>query len=79
MMKNIIDIPPKKKNNGYADPRESITTGVMSTLTVVPNQFMNVANGTIFEGIISGTYSQTTGPIVNPYIIMKISMKAKQA
>ncbi len=52
MTKNIIDIPPKKKNNGYAEPRESITTGVIRTLTVVPNQFMNVANGTILEGII---------------------------
>lgn len=41
-----------------------------------PSQFINVARGTILGGTISGTYSQTTGPIVNPNIIVNNTIKA---
>ena len=63
---NIIDIPPKMKNTGYGEPTASVITGVIIMQIEHPNQFMNVATGTIFAGIISGTYNHTTGPTVKP-------------
>lgn len=39
-----------------------------------PIQLMHVANGTNLGGIISGTYSQTTGPNVSPKSIINIMM-----
>lgn len=63
---NTTDMPPKRKNNGYGDPTTSAITGVIVEHIDPPSQFMNVAPGTIFEGIISGTYSQMIGPTVTP-------------
>ena len=64
--KNMRDMAPKKKNTGYDDPTASTINGVTITQIEHPNQFMNVAGGTHLAGIIYGTYSQTTGPIVIP-------------
>lgn len=54
------------KNTGYGDP-----TALMIKFGTImqkehPIQFIAVAGGTKYAGIISGTYSQTIGPIVNP-------------
>jgi len=54
-IKNTREIPPKKKNTGKGEPTYSITIGVNITLTDTPNQFIKVAGGTIFGGMISGT------------------------
>jgi hypothetical protein len=63
MMKKSNVIPPKKKKTeaGFP-PFKLITIGVKITQSEQPNQFMTVASGTTFDGTISGTYSQTTGP-----------------
>lgn len=60
------EMAPKKKNTGYDDPTACTIKGVTITQIEHPNQFINVAGGTHLAGMISGTYSQTTGPIVKP-------------
>lgn len=40
-----------------------------------PVQFKNVANGTIFAGMISGTYDQTNGPVVKPKIMKNMQKR----
>ncbi len=40
-----------------------------------PTQFINVARGTISGATISGTYNQTTGPIVNPNMMVNTTIK----
>jgi len=63
MMKKSNVIPPKKKKTeaGFP-PFKFITIGVKITQREQPNQFIIVASGTTFDGTISGTYNQTTGP-----------------
>ena len=63
---NIKETPPKKKKTGQGEPTASTMKGVTITHIEHPNQFMNVAGGTKLAGMISGTYSQTAGPIVTP-------------
>ena len=63
---NTNEIPPKKKKTGYEDPTAYITNGVPITQILQPSQFMKVAGGTYLAGMISGTYNQTTGPMVSP-------------
>jgi hypothetical protein len=66
-MKNKKVIPPKKKNTGKGLPLfASIAIGVTITQRVQPIQFIIVAKGTIFAGMISGTYIHTEGPIEIP-------------
>ena len=75
-MKRINVIPPKAKNNGYALLSFTYnTTPVTITLIVAAIHFIIVANGTIFAGIISGTYIHIAGPNdrpnINTYIISR--------
>lgn len=60
------EMAPKKKNTGYGDPTALFMNGVAITQIEQPIQFIAVANGTSLAGIISGTYSHTTGPMVTP-------------
>jgi len=66
-MKNTNVTPPKKKNTlkGFP-PFYFIAIGAKMMQIVAPSQFIIVANGTIFAGIIYGTYNQVTGPTVSP-------------
>ena len=64
MRKKTRSIPPKKKNTGYGLPTASKIYGVAITLIAEATQFIEDATETYFAGIISGTYGQTTGPIL---------------
>lgn len=71
-------MPPKKKNTGQGLPSfASIAMGVNMTQRVQPIHFIIVAKGTIFAGMISGTYIHTEEPIEIPQINMQTMSKAK--
>jgi len=66
-MKKINVSPPKKKNTGDGLPPFALIAILEKIIQIVaPNQFNMVAKGTIFAGIISGTYIHTIGPADNP-------------
>lgn len=48
--------------------------GAITNVREQPIQLIHVAKGTNLGGIISGTYSQTTGPSVSPNRIINIIM-----
>jgi hypothetical protein len=56
-------IPPNMKKTAD-DPKLALMIGRMMRENEHPSQFRTVAKGTTLAGIISGTYIQTTGPIV---------------
>lgn len=64
MTKKRRSIPPKKKNTGYGLPTASKIYGVAITHIADAIQFIEEATETYLAGIISGTYGQTTGPIL---------------
>lgn len=50
-----------------------------ATITQIehPHQYVAVANGTTFFYAISGMYSQTTGPKLNPNITLNIMINVR--
>ena len=62
----IVKVNPPKMKKTADDPRLELMIGAIIKQKEEPNQFKVVAKGTVLAGIISGTYIQTTGPIVNP-------------
>lgn len=53
--------------------------GVAMVQMAAAIQFIEDAKGTYFEGMISGTYGHTTGPMLKAYVIMNSMMKAAAA
>jgi hypothetical protein len=65
----MIDKIEKIKNKTYGFfPQLSTIIGVTNRTVKEPIQFVVVADGTTFVGIISGTYSHETVATVNPFI-----------
>lgn len=62
----IMRVNPPNMKKTANEPKASSMIGAIIKQNDDATQLRVVAKGTIFAGIISGTYIQTVGPIVNP-------------